>query len=385
MNKLVSSDFLDERLKVAVVSDIDSCITNGSYQRVFSIAEELSKQCNVSLIGTRINRNESMDTYSTRTNSVIKYTFRLANLLQKIKPAVVYAHRNLPGFSVSILRTLGIIPTEVRVVFDFHSSAVFEYMHLFSHSLSNWSSTYRIKKNEFVEKFILSQMCNVITVSTRLKSFLINHYHTDTPLHVVSNGAPESYFKLPKAQRSPYTNTDKSVIALLIAPKGFISNNRAVEMARKISEVLESQQSNVRIVIAGGGWHKELDSNFEVVGFVDNIMDYIDFADICLLPYPNDAVCGGVRTKAVEYLARKKILLTTKEGISGFSGIEHMESVITCSDSISEFAEAIIMVSNDLEKYRYIGENGFRIAEEKYGYSEIAQTILSIFLSETDQ
>ena len=385
MIELVTPNIPYDQLRVVVVSDIDSHNPYGSYQRVFSIADALSKHCNVSLIGTECNSSVNMDTYSIGTHSLIKYTNRLAVLLRKINPDIVYAHRNLPGFSVSILRSLSILPKEVRVVFDFHSSAVFEYLHLSRVSLSKWSSTYKIKKNEVVEKFILSQKCNLITVSPRLKLFLREHYHSDTPMHVVPNGAPDKYFNYSKVPRNPYSKMGECSIALLIAPRGFISNNLAVEMAREVAEVLSAAKSNVRIVVIGGGWDNEADYNFEVIGFVDNIIDYIDYADICLLPYPSVAVCGGVRTKAVEYLARKKILISTKEGISGFSELTHMESVIISSDNASEFANTLMMVSNDLEKYKNIGENGFRIAEKKYNYSEIARTIIGILQEKIEQ
>jgi glycosyltransferase involved in cell wall biosynthesis len=371
-----------ERPKVAVVSDIDSRQPYGSFQRVTGIAEELQELCSTFLIGVQCTGIYRVQTFSLQTRSFLRYTARLAALIRRIRPDVVYAHRNLPGFSVSVLRSAGLIRRDVRVVFDFHSSAVLEYSSLAATPFSAPGSSRRIWKNERVEGYILSRGQPVIAASSELRSFLRDHYKSEAPMHVIPSGAPDEYFELPTAGHDPYPRSEQGTRALLVAPGGFLSNDLAVRMARDASEILSERSSDVRIYVVGGGREIEQGEHFCILGFVDDILSYVDHADVCLLPYPSSAVCGGARTKVLEFLARRKAVLSTDQGISGLSGLAEAQAVIVCPDSASAVADALEDFARDPSEYSSLGERGYTYASEHHRYSAIAEQVFGVLCPE---
>ena len=366
------------RPRVAVVSDIDSRQPYGSFQRVTGIARELPRFCDTSLIGVECDGIDQVRTFSLQTRSFLSYTTRLLALIRRTRPDVLYAHRNLPGFSVSVLRSAGLIRRDVQVVFDFHSSAVLEYTSLSGTPFSPSGFSRRIWKNERVEGFILSRGYPVIAASPELRSFLRDHYESEAPIYVIPSGAPDDYFELPRAGHDPYPTSDQSTRALLVAPGGFLSNDLAVQMAREASTILGERASAVRIYVAGGGREIEKAGHFSVLGFVDDILSYIDHADICLLPYPAPAVCGGARTKALEFLARRKVVLSTEQGISGLSGLAEAEAVVVCPDSACGLADALDDFARNPARYASLGESGYAYAREQHRYSTIARRAFGV-------
>jgi glycosyltransferase involved in cell wall biosynthesis len=79
-------------------------------------------------------------------------------------------------------------------------------------------------------------------------------------------------------------------------------------------------------------------------GFQRDLLQWIDHADVCLLPYPEEAALfGGARNKLLEFVARAKRIVTTVEGLRGLSQIDGWDGVTVTSDSPVEFAAAIEM------------------------------------------
>jgi glycosyltransferase involved in cell wall biosynthesis len=140
--------------------------------------------------------------------------------------------------------------------------------------------------------------------------------------------------------------------------------------------------NDIRIAIAGGGWeNEEIEKypNLIYLGFVEDIMAYIDHADICLLPYPQEAVCGGARNKALDYFARQKIVLSTNEGMRGLSEFKSGDQFFLSSYDPDQFAHDLYHIMQNHHGYQQVGVSARRLVETEYNWQKSAQAVLSAF------
>jgi glycosyltransferase involved in cell wall biosynthesis len=161
-----------------------------------------------------------------------------------------------------------------------------------------------------------------------------------------------------------------------------IANELAVkftlQVAKRLLELPDS--SKIRIVIIGGGWQTEqveLFPNLIYLGHVKDYMAYIDHADICLLPYPQVAVCGGARNKALDYFVREKIVLSTIEGMRGLTEFKPGEHAYYSTDDPVKFANDLLKIINNFDDYRYLGEKARRLVKTEYNWQKSAVKVLS--------
>jgi glycosyltransferase involved in cell wall biosynthesis len=153
----------------------------------------------------------------------------------------------------------------------------------------------------------------------------------------------------------------------------------AVRFAHEVAQRLEVQDPAVRIVIAGGGSMLGTAPNVRYVGHVDDVVPYIDFADVCLLPYPLHAVCGGARLKAMEYLARGKPVLTTCEGVRGIDGLRDGIELALAEADPNTFASALSDLIRDPRRREVLGSAGRRFVAEYYDWRSLAKNLLAVF------
>ena len=78
----------------------------------------------------------------------------------------------------------------------------------------------------------------------------------------------------------------------------FPSNDLALRLCFKLVPEIEKTISNVRFLILGGGPELRGPSpNVIYTGYVKDLPAYLNLADICIAPYPPQAVCGGLGTR----------------------------------------------------------------------------------------
>src|SRR5207245_3260760 len=71
---------------------------------------------------------------------------------------------------------------------------------------------------------------------------------------------------------------------------------------------------------------------------VEDYIELIDSADVTILPYPASAICGGVRNKCLEFMARGRPVISTPEGMRGLTSAEpdvHYVLAETPSESVA--------------------------------------------------
>ncbi|MFI5221768.1 MAG: glycosyltransferase family 4 protein [Bacteroidia bacterium] len=111
-------------------------------------------------------------------------------------------------------------------------------------------------------------------------------------------------------------------ILLFFATMNYAPNYEAVEfIAEKIYPLLKQIENfHFKILICGKNLPADIlkklfdKPEIKYCGFVENIEDYIDAADVMINPILSG---GGVKTKAIDTLARNKTVISTKTGAEG--------------------------------------------------------------------
>lgn len=113
---------------------------------------------------------------------------------------------------------------------------------------------------------------------------------------------------------------------------------------------LKQQQTPFKIIICGKGLPTQIaekitnNSHIKYLGFVDDINLYIDAADIMLNPILSG---GGVKTKAIDTLARNQRVISTQNGAEGIDvNVCGTNLIITTDNNWDAFTAAIIQHIN---------------------------------------
>lgn len=134
-------------------------------------------------------------------------------------------------------------------------------------------------------------------------------------------------------------------ILLFFGPLDYAPNAEAVDfIVQELYPQLNSEKRNIQILICGGGMDEakqallEHKQNIHYLGFVENIEDYVQTADIALVPLFRG---GGVKTKVIEALEWGTTVLTTPIGAEGIARATCKNKLIVLEDK-GAFAETIL-------------------------------------------
>ncbi len=174
---------------------------------------------------------------------------------------------------------------------------------------------------------------------------------TETPLESKNSNQPAQHAHEEQAGveiKKKYGIADDEKIMLFFATMNYAPNYEAVEfIAEKIYPLLKQQSAfNFKILICGKNLpqaiQKKLSGKTEIIycGFVDEIEKYIDGSDVMINPILSG---GGVKTKAIDTLARNKTVISTKTGAEGIDpNVCGNKLIITPDNDWNVFVNAII-------------------------------------------
>jgi glycosyltransferase involved in cell wall biosynthesis len=263
-------------------------------------------------------------------------------------------------------------------VFDAHSSLAHE---LPTHtSLSLKEKFWRIA----CEAVGLRLSDKIIAPSSELKAYFVKKYHLrPNKIRIVKNGVETDTFRPTGPDLSLRESLGiprEAILILFTNPRlaAFPSNEMALHTLFKLVPEIERTTSNVRFLILGGGPELRGPSpNVIYTGYVKDLPAYLNLADICIAPYPPEAVCGGTRNKVCEYLACGKPIVATREAMRGFDDAlpgEHFLLAEGNHDFVSKLMDCI----HHPEMARQIGQNARRLSE-RYDWSHLATEIIEVF------
>ncbi len=185
---------------------------------------------------------------------------------------------------------------------------------------------------------------------------------------VVPNGVDTSVFKKLPGKKSTIRKmcglpVDGKIV-VFTAPRSFKSNVLALEFLFK-SVPLMKRHTDATFLILGGGPQINAPRGVIYEGYVNDLNAYLNAADLAILPYPKNAVCGGARTKALEYFAAGLPVLSTKEGLRGLEGVGRGDVVACESDSPRGLAEKIENTLGNKSLLERLGERSLKLARAR--------------------
>ncbi len=186
---------------------------------------------------------------------------------------------------------------------------------------------------------------------------------------VVPNGVDTSIFKKLPGKKSTIRKmcglpVDGKIV-VFTAPRSFKSNVLALEFLFKAVPFMKRYANNTTFLILGGGPQISAPRGVIYKGYVDDLNAYLNAADMAILPYPKNAICGGARTKALEYFAAGLPVLSTKEGLRGLDGIRKWDIVVCESDSPRQLAEKIENTLGKRNLLERLEERSLNLAKER--------------------
>jgi glycosyltransferase involved in cell wall biosynthesis len=109
---------------------------------------------------------------------------------------------------------------------------------------------------------------------------------------------------------------------------------------------------------------------------VSDIASRIQEADIVLLPYsPGHHITGGVRLKALEYMACGKVVVSTPEGVEGINGLfPGRHAIITAS--LEDMVPVLVDALKDQGRFDPVAENARVFVKENYDWDKITRPML---------
>lgn len=254
--------------------------------------------------------------------------------LLKWKPDLLYVHQTT---NLGFLAARLIVATPTFL--DAHSSVAMEARAFGREDL--------IRRLGWRERLSIRTTCGIIAASHELRDFLLKEYHLDPAFcWTVPNGVPSSWLTRHHGGgrwRERLEIVNGNMIVLHSAPAGFEANERSLELIEPLAKAGSLASQGICLVVSG---RSRAPPGVRALGVVRDYIDLVDAADVTVLPYPPQAVCGGARNKALEFLARGKAIVSTFEGMRGVDGA--MPGVhYLHAESAGEFLDALCRLRSD--------------------------------------
>jgi len=293
---------------------------------------------------------------------------------RQFSPDLVYSHQVYPAkLGRKLSRSLKRIH-----VYDAHSSLAQE-LSIYAHVPARerlWRVAYEWVTLLFSDR--------IIAPSVELRDYFVRIYHIrPEKIRIVKNGVETRTFKPgrpdPLLKQSLGIPSDATVV-LFTNPRidTFPSNEMALRMLFRLIPEIERKIANVRFLILGGGTQIAAPSrNVIYTGYVNNLPAYLNLADVCVGPYPPEAVCGGTRNKICEYLACGKPIVATSEAMRGFDDAIDGEHFLLAGDEM-DFVAKLQECIQQPGRASALGRNARQLSE-KYDWNHLAGEVVAVF------
>lgn len=282
-------------------------------------------------------------------------------------PDIIYVHQfNNARWALSTK----LLPKR-KMVFDAHTSFYFE------HLIFEPEDKAKVERIKQIENDICTGVDAIICASEETRQILKQTYHlSDDKLFVVGNAtnmAPVTEAEnVPRPEHVPF-------ICLATLPfDGFASNELALNYLFEIAELVQAQTDRIKFVVLGGGTKPSPPtSNIIYAGYVPDLRKEILAADICLMPFPDNAVCGGARNKFCDFVALGKVVVSSPEGMRGMQVLEDGKNCVVAANKF-DYAECIIRLSQSKEKLQQLASGVLKV-KDYFNWKDRAAEVNDVF------
>jgi glycosyltransferase involved in cell wall biosynthesis len=216
-----------------------------------------------------------------------------------------------------------------------------------------------------------------------LRDYLVKKYRVSPEkILIVKNGVETDRFR-PNAADLSLRNAlgipSGARVVVFTNPRlhTFPTNEMALRSFFKMIPAIERRVPSIRFLILGGGPALESPSkNVIYTGFVEDLAAHINLADVCVAPFPREAVCGGTRNKVCEYLASGKPLVATREAMRGFEDAVEGKHFLL-GEEAEDFVYKIVYCLHNQDAATQIGQNA-RLLSARYDWGYLTRQLRAL-------
>lgn len=372
-------------MRLLIVSTLDSKEPFGAFTRPFYLGMYLAQHFEVCQLGLDCSAVDYAESVSINSRGLSVYIKSIRQCIADFQPDVIYAQETLPGVAALLACKFG-LKKRPALVFDFHTLSAFEYWTRLSSTANKFKEFKQLVKTYTAQGFLIASGKPIIAAGKPVVHGIKDWYGVShSRIHSVSNGVPEDLLSF-SASQDPYQALRPAKIAAVVAPKTFQfpTNDMSVDMTIDIAKHLELHKEALHFVVIGRDAEDikaTLPSNISFAGFLPSRHDFLahlHHADIGLLPFPKEAVAGGARNKALDYLACKKLVISTPEGIRGLDAFRPNQHLLVSDDSSEALATTLLSACQSMESYRPLIENSFQLIRDEYSWTAMAEKTAAI-------
>ena len=239
--------------------------------------------------------------------------------------------------------------------------------------LKKWYFKQEGHRLEKIEKQICVEVSLNITCSEVDKQRL-QKIVPDSWIEEVPNGVDINYFK-----------PDKTVVQekrlLFIGTLNWYPNIEAVRfIANELWPALKLAIPEICIDIIGAQPPEDIvqlserEAGFNVHGFVDDILPYMNRAAVYVCPITDG---GGTKLKVLDALSMEKAMVAHEIACEGIN-VKNGENVIF-AQSVNEYVDAIKLLVDDIDKRNAMGLAARKLIEEQYAYKMVGKKLSNLY------
>jgi glycosyltransferase involved in cell wall biosynthesis len=247
--------------------------------------------------------------------------------------------------------------------------------HAAAYSLVQWAKLHRYEA-------AVCRAAQAVVAVSQPDRVALQHIAPSANIHVAPNGINLAAYETGErmsAQRDPNRFT-----LLFTGKMDYRPNIDAVLwFADQVLPLLVNTVPNIHFQVVGMNPHPRLDRlrnspHIEITGAVPAITPYLDAADAYGIPM---RVGGGTRFKALEAMAARKAIVSTRLGIEGIDVRDAHEMLL--ADSPKSFAAAILRLVDDKRQgaplAKELGETAHAFVAAHYTWQQIIPTFDQIY------
>jgi len=178
-------------------------------------------------------------------------------------------------------------------------------------------------------------------------------------------------------------NWDSSKIHLIFhgsLPHG--PNSRAITLLKnEIAPAFLNSYPNVEFKVAGNNVPKFKGKNIELMGFVDDITNFLDAADIAVVPIDTGS---GVRIKMFDYLKRGIPIVTTAFAMRGFE-VKNNYHVLMSKDIDEKFIANVEKLIDNKDLRETLSRNGRDLIIKKHEWRILIKQYYNLLINLKDE
>lgn len=239
-----------------------------------------------------------------------------------------------------------------------------------------WVYRYEAGKLAKYERCIYEYFQSILFVSEQEKAYF-PMVDTKNKLHAVSNGVDLQYFD----NTSEDTGGNERPTLVFTGMMDYWPNIEGMRwFIKHVFPGVRDSIPTVRLLVVGGRPTREVMrwrsiKGIEVTGFVEDIREYLEIADVCIAPL---RIARGIQNKVLEAMAMRKAVVATPQALEGINLTPGTHAV--SANSAKEFGAATIELLQDKRRACVLGQEARQCVEQYYSWGARLQSINSLLL-----